>query len=84
MCGGALENVPGRGMMAPKVKTLEAYLQETALAPLHIATTIVGACAALALFLGVLGLYGALSDVRRGRGGGKWQFAWRWARGGGT
>jgi ABC-type antimicrobial peptide transport system permease subunit len=49
------------------VKTLETYLRETALAPLHIATAIVGACAALALFLGVLGLYGALNDAARAR-----------------
>jgi putative ABC transport system permease protein len=63
----ALESVPGRGIMVPKVKTFETYLRETALAPLHIATAIVGACAALALFLGVLGLYGALSDAARAR-----------------
>lgn len=63
----AVESVPGGGMMAPKVKTLETYLRETALAPLHIATAIVGACAALAALLAVLGLYGALSDAARAR-----------------
>lgn len=63
----AVDGVPGRGMMAPKVKTFETYLQETALAPLRIATAIVGACAVLASFLCVLGLYGALSDAARAR-----------------
>jgi hypothetical protein len=63
----ALDGVPGRGAMPPKVKTFETYLRETALAPLHIASAIVGACAALAMFLGVLGLYGALSAAAQAR-----------------
>lgn len=63
----AVEGVPGSGIMAPNVKMFESYLRDTALAPLHIATAIVGACAALGLFLGVLGLYGALSDAARAR-----------------
>jgi ABC-type antimicrobial peptide transport system permease subunit len=61
----ALEAVPGRGPAPLVVKTLDTHLSQTALAPLHIATTLVGACAATALFLSVLGLYGILSDVAR-------------------
>jgi hypothetical protein len=63
----AVEQVSGRGPAPVVVKTVEAYLRETALAPLHIATAIVGACAAMAVFLGVLGLYGALNDAARAR-----------------
>jgi len=63
----AVDSVPGRGMMAPKVISFETYLRETALAPMRIAISIVGACAALAVFLAVLGLYGALSDAARAR-----------------
>jgi len=62
-----LESVPGRGPAPLVVETLETYLSQTALAPLHIATLIVGACAATALFLSVLGLYGALNDAARAR-----------------
>src|SRR5262249_50631908 len=62
----AVERVPGSAM-TPNVRTFETYLRRTALAPLHIATAIVGACAVLALFLGVLGLYGALNDGARAR-----------------
>jgi len=59
--------VPGRGAAPLKVETLETYLSQTALAPLHIAMAIVGACTTTALFLGVLGLYGALNDAARAR-----------------
>lgn len=62
-----LESVPGRGPAPLVVKTLETHLSQTALAPLHIATALVGACAATALLLSVLGLYGALSDGARAR-----------------
>jgi hypothetical protein len=62
-----LESVPGKGPAPLAVETLETYLSQTALAPLHIATVIVGACAAMALFLGVLGLYGTLNDAARAR-----------------
>lgn len=62
-----LESVPGRGPAPPAVKTLQTQLSRTALAPLHIATAIVGACAATALLLGVLGLYGTLNDAARAR-----------------
>jgi putative ABC transport system permease protein len=58
-----LDSVPGRGPAPVVVKTLETHLSQTALAPLHIATALVGACATVAMLLGVLGLYGALSDA---------------------
>jgi len=62
-----LQLVPGRGPAPLVVKTLETHLSQTALAPLHIATAIVGACAITALFLSVLGLYGTLNDAARAR-----------------
>jgi putative ABC transport system permease protein len=63
----SLQLVPGAGAAPLAVETLEAYLSQTALAPLRIATLIVGACAATALFLSVLGLYGTLNDAARAR-----------------
>jgi predicted permease len=62
----AVNGVPGNGAL-PSVKTLEAHLNRTALAPLRIAAALVGAFAATALALGILGLYGALSDAIRQR-----------------
>jgi predicted permease len=63
-----LESVPGRGPAPVAVRTLESHLSKTALAPSRIATTLVGASAATAVALGVLGLYGAMTDsVRRRR-----------------
>ena len=61
-----LEAVPG-GAASPIVTTLEAHLSKTALAPERIATLLVGASAATALALGLLGLYGALADSARQR-----------------
>ena len=61
-----LEGVPG-ARAAPIVKTLETYLRQTALAPLRVATVLVAAFATIALALGVLGLYSALSDAARQR-----------------
>ena len=49
------------------VTTLEAHLSATVLAPERIATALVGASAATALALGVLGLYGAMADAARQR-----------------
>ena len=49
------------------MQTLETHLSQTALAPLHIATVLVGACATTAFLLSVLGLYAALSDGARAR-----------------
>lgn len=62
----AIEGVPGNGSL-PVVKTLEAHLTRTALAPLRIATVLVGAFSVMALALGILGLYGALSEATRQR-----------------
>jgi predicted permease len=62
-----VEAVPGRGLLPPVVKTLDEHMSQTALAPLRIATVLVGASATTALTLGVLGLYGALTDSARRR-----------------
>ena len=63
-----LEAVPGRGPAPVVVRTLDSHLSKTALAPSRIATMLVGGSAATALALGVLGLYGAMTDsVRRRR-----------------
>ena len=62
-----LDAVPGRGPAPVVVKTLEAHLSRTSLAPLRIATVLVGTSAATALALGVLGLYGAMTDAARQR-----------------
>jgi hypothetical protein len=62
-----LDAVKGRGRLPPTVKTLETYLGETALAPLRIATAIVGAFAVTAVLLSVIGLYGALAEATRRR-----------------
>jgi putative ABC transport system permease protein len=62
-----IENVPGRGPAPVLVRTLEIYLGQTALAPLRIATLIIGASATTAFILSALGLFGALSDAARQR-----------------
>src|SRR5206468_4152176 len=49
------------------VTTLEAHLTRIALAPERIAMMLVGASAATALVLGILGLYGAMADAARQR-----------------
>ena len=62
----SLEAVPG-GSGRVTVTTLEAQLSRTALAPERIASVLVGASAAMALTLGVLGLYGAMMEAARQR-----------------
>lgn len=59
-----LEMVPG-GAALPVVRTLDAHLRLTALAPLRIATVLIGALAVIALALGVIGVHGALADAAR-------------------
>jgi ABC-type antimicrobial peptide transport system permease subunit len=59
-----LDGIPG-GDKPASVRTLEQHLSRIALAPERIATVLVGASAATALALGVLGLYGAMSDATR-------------------
>ncbi len=61
-----LDGVPGgRGPVV--VRTLEQHLSRIALASERIATVLVGASAATALALGVLGLHGAMSEAARQR-----------------
>ena len=60
-----LEEVPGRGPSPVLVRTFETYLNQTSLAPLRIATLLLGVSATTALLLSVLGLFGALSDAAR-------------------
>jgi ABC-type antimicrobial peptide transport system permease subunit len=57
------------GTLVSKVSTLDAHLERTALAPERIATTLVGACAALAIVLSIAGVYAVMADlvVRRRR-----------------
>jgi predicted permease len=61
-----LDEVPG-GRGPVRVTTLATHMARTALAPERIATVLVAASATTALALGVLGLYGALSDAARER-----------------
>lgn len=51
----------------PQVMTLEERLVRTALGPERIATTLVAACAVLALMLGLIGVYGVMADAVRAR-----------------
>jgi ABC-type antimicrobial peptide transport system permease subunit len=60
-----LEAVPGQAQVA--VKTLDAWLNQTSLAPLHIAAVILATTAVIALLLSILGLFGALNDAARQR-----------------
>ncbi len=62
-----IESVPGRGPAPVIVETLATHLVHTALAPLRIATVVIGASATAALLLSTLGLFGALSDAARQR-----------------
>jgi putative ABC transport system permease protein len=62
-----IASVPGNGPAPVVIKTLSTQLAHTSLAPLRIATIIVGASAATAVMLSILGLFGALSDAARQR-----------------
>lgn len=62
------------------VTTLDRHLSRTAFAPERIATVLVGSSAAVALIMGLLGLYGVMSDATRRR---RREFALRIALGAG-
>lgn len=62
-----LDAVPGHGPAPIVIKTFDTYLTQTSLAPLRIASIILGATATMALLLSILGLLGALSDTARQR-----------------
>jgi len=62
-----IEEVPGHGPSPVLVRTFETYLNQTSLAPLRIATILLGVSATMALLLSVLGLFGALSDAAHQR-----------------
>jgi len=62
-----IESVPGHGPAPVAIQTLAAHLSHTALAPLRIATVIIGASATTALMLSILGLFGTLNDAARQR-----------------
>jgi putative ABC transport system permease protein len=62
-----IESVQGSGPAPMILRTLDTYLTQTSLAPLHIATMILGVSGSIALLLSGLGLFGALSDAARQR-----------------
>jgi ABC-type antimicrobial peptide transport system permease subunit len=76
----AIEAVPGRGFGPVIIRTLETQLGLTALAPLRIATMMIGVFTAMALFLSILGLFATLSDTAHQR---RREFAIRIALGAG-
>jgi hypothetical protein len=59
--------IPGGRENRIIVNTLDRHLSRTALAPERITTVLVGASASIALALGMLGLYGVMSDASRRR-----------------
>jgi ABC-type antimicrobial peptide transport system permease subunit len=62
-----LKDVAGGDPSAIVVTTLDEHLKRTALASERIAAVLVSVCAVLALMLGVLALYGAMSEAARYR-----------------
>jgi hypothetical protein len=62
-----IELIPGGRQDRIIVKTLDDHLSRTAFAPERIASVLVGASATIAIVLGMLGLYGTMSDVARRR-----------------
>jgi len=62
-----LEAVPGHGPGPVLVRTLETYLDQTSLAPLHISTVLLLVSATMALLLCAFGLFAALNDAARQR-----------------
>jgi hypothetical protein len=76
--GRRLSRLPGGAADRIVVTTLEAHLSRTALAPERIASVLVAASALTALGLGMLGLYGVMTDATRQR---RREFAMRLALG---
>ena len=62
-----LATLSGGNPSVLRVMTLDEHLSRTALASERISTLLVGACAAIALGLGMLGLSGAMGDAVRHR-----------------
>ena len=62
-----LQTIPGGREDRIIVTTLDHHLSRTAYAPERIASVLVGSSAAVALLLGMLGLYGTMSDAARRR-----------------
>jgi hypothetical protein len=74
-----LMQIPGGRQDRIIVSTLDDHLSRTAFAPERIATVLLAASAAIALSLGMLGLYGLMSEAARRR---RREFALRIALGG--
>lgn len=62
-----LELIPGGREDRIIVTTLDRHLSRTAYAPERVASVLIGASATIALVLGMLGLYGTMSDAARRR-----------------
>ena len=62
-----IESVQGSGPAPLILRTFDTYVTQTSLAPLHIATVILSTTATIAVLLGVVGLFGALTDAARQR-----------------
>ena len=69
------------GRMPPSVTTLETHLARTALAADRIATVLVAVAAGMSVALGIVGLYGAMTEAGRQR---RREFAVRLALGAGA
>jgi ABC-type antimicrobial peptide transport system permease subunit len=54
---------PLNRVVAPRIVTLDQHLSWTSLASERITTTLVGVCAAMALVLSMMGVYGAMADA---------------------
>ena len=62
-----LDNVPGRGRRPTAVRTLDAYPRHTALAPIRIATALVGVSAVSMIVLAITAVASAIHESARRR-----------------
>lgn len=86
-----LNRIPDQ-VVPTNVRTLEAHLSATALAPERIASTLVAVCAALSIVLATIGVYGAMSEsvrqqqrelaLRVALGAQGWRLVWQVLRAG--